>query len=411
MFGGVKKLSWRRKERGSILALAAVGSLSLVLASGMAIDISHFYTAGTELQNAADAAALAGASALNHTGDGIKTAADRPVAAMNKYDFNGAAVTIDRSKVRFAVNLSSFDGTGTGMSEAQAKASPDNIRFVKVDVPTTAIKTYFASTILGSAVSMNRKAVAGPSSTSVGVNTICNASPMVLFEGEVDAAGIKKDLKVVDHNQETCDCFCDNSLFQPGHTYELKMMDCSNKPNGGEFTIIDKPTKRAVDKNSWAQKLLFGLDECITSCDAIPTTATKVSDDQVVASINTRLDQYSGIPTTMAPADLNVKDNITYSTYKAGTGAQAPTQGAGRADRRIMVIPIARISDYNHDNKKVSNVRYGVFFLTKKAVVSGGVATMQLEFITDSVVVGDSSYNPTIACNSSTMVTVPVLYR
>src|SRR5262249_26548462 len=150
MFGSIKsKLAKRRNERGSVVAMAAVGMVSLVLASGMAIDLSHFYTAATELQNAADAAALAGASALNHTDDGIKEAVDRAVVAMNKYQFNGADVAFNRSNVRFAVNLSSFDGNGTGMSENDAKGSPQNIRFVKVSVPTTAIKTYFTSMVLG----------------------------------------------------------------------------------------------------------------------------------------------------------------------------------------------------------------------------------------------------------------------
>ena len=66
------------------------------------------------MQNAADAAALAGASALNHTSDGIKTAADRAVTAMNKYEFNGAAVTIDRSKVRLPSIFHHSMGTGPG---------------------------------------------------------------------------------------------------------------------------------------------------------------------------------------------------------------------------------------------------------------------------------------------------------
>ena len=49
-----------RAERGSILATSALGMLSLLLAVGLGVDISHLYLAKNELQNAADAAALGG---------------------------------------------------------------------------------------------------------------------------------------------------------------------------------------------------------------------------------------------------------------------------------------------------------------------------------------------------------------
>ncbi len=54
----------RKRERGSILATSAIGMLSVLLAVGLGVDISRFYLTKTELQNAADAAALAGVSAL-----------------------------------------------------------------------------------------------------------------------------------------------------------------------------------------------------------------------------------------------------------------------------------------------------------------------------------------------------------
>jgi uncharacterized membrane protein len=51
----------RKSQRGSILALSAVAMLSILLAAGLGVDISRFYLAKNELQNAADAAALAAA--------------------------------------------------------------------------------------------------------------------------------------------------------------------------------------------------------------------------------------------------------------------------------------------------------------------------------------------------------------
>ena len=61
----------KKKERGSVLAVSAFGMLTFLLAVGLCVDFSHFYVVHAELQNAADASALAGASALNSSPAGI----------------------------------------------------------------------------------------------------------------------------------------------------------------------------------------------------------------------------------------------------------------------------------------------------------------------------------------------------
>ena len=95
----------RKRERGSILATSSVAMLAVLLAVGLGVDISRFYLAKTELQNAADAAALAGVSGLTGYSAGIEEAVDRAVDVMNKYDFNHTDVSFPRGNVEFAVNL------------------------------------------------------------------------------------------------------------------------------------------------------------------------------------------------------------------------------------------------------------------------------------------------------------------
>jgi len=73
----------RRNERGSILATSSIAMLAVLLAVGLGVDISRLYLSKTELQNAADAAALAGVSGLNSAPPGITEAVNRAVAAMN----------------------------------------------------------------------------------------------------------------------------------------------------------------------------------------------------------------------------------------------------------------------------------------------------------------------------------------
>ena len=75
----------RKGERGSVLAISAVGMLAFIRATGLSIDVSHFYLVQTDLENATDAAALAGASALNSSAKGITEARTRAAQAMNSY--------------------------------------------------------------------------------------------------------------------------------------------------------------------------------------------------------------------------------------------------------------------------------------------------------------------------------------
>src|SRR5882724_5174794 len=132
----------KRGERGSILALSAIGMLSVLLAVGLGVDISRFYLAKAELQNAADAAALAGASALNSHPTGISDAVARATQAMNKYDFNNTGVSLPDTNVLFSVSLNSG-----WMDAASAQGSAANIKFVKVTTSPSAIAVSFAKMV------------------------------------------------------------------------------------------------------------------------------------------------------------------------------------------------------------------------------------------------------------------------
>src|SRR3982750_4813353 len=92
----------RQNERGNVLAYTVLSALFLFLAVGLGVDLSHFYLAKTEMQNAADAAALAGASALTLPNpDRITTAVDRAVELLNtnKYNFNNRTFAVTRSSL------------------------------------------------------------------------------------------------------------------------------------------------------------------------------------------------------------------------------------------------------------------------------------------------------------------------
>src|ERR1700689_3045962 len=58
----------RRGERGQTILLVAISIVSLLAMAALAIDVVTLYVASTEIQRAADAAALAGAKAIVDSG-------------------------------------------------------------------------------------------------------------------------------------------------------------------------------------------------------------------------------------------------------------------------------------------------------------------------------------------------------
>src|SRR5580700_9902258 len=58
----------RHHERGQTIILVAISLVSLLALAALAIDIATLYSARSEIQRAADAAALAGAKAIADSG-------------------------------------------------------------------------------------------------------------------------------------------------------------------------------------------------------------------------------------------------------------------------------------------------------------------------------------------------------
>ena len=182
--GSISRDLKRKNERGSVLAYTVLSALFLFLAVGLGVDLSHLYLVKTELQNAADAAALAGASALDLPDDTkIVESADRAVTVLNenKYNFNNKSFVDGepdiatlraelRQYLRYAVNLSQFDPGGDGgKTYDEAAAAPTDIRFIRVITPNSPVNMFFAVPIMGLQKIITAKAVAGysvPGNTS-----------------------------------------------------------------------------------------------------------------------------------------------------------------------------------------------------------------------------------------------------
>jgi Flp pilus assembly protein TadG len=474
------KLSPRReRERGSVLAYTVLSVLFLFFAVGLGVDLSHLYTVKAELQNAADAAALAGASALtldNNTK--IQTATNRAVTLLNrnKYNFDNkefvagaadvASLSSLRQYVRFAKNLSDFD-SGNGMSEAQAIAAPSGIRFVRVVTPSVPVSIFFSVPLLGSAVNLDARAVAGLSIPGNVNFCIAPLSAVSCDPGDSNCSLCDPD----DPLYPNCDwskywgkCPINTPQNQTSDPYAIQTLERTNA-DGTTSTYQCDPKREFCDRCTYnirsegqnnqgpaagnfqilrcagngANVVRQALAEYGTNCrcgavspDQDVETQTGVDAGAVRQGLNVRFDVYEGglrYGTNMPP-DTNIAqggstgqgsnevwEGISFAQY---SGNQVPPEPSvapvgpspshpGVAGRRVLIIPIIPLSSFTDEtgNQTVKVGRLGGFFM--RAQVSGGNGgDIQAEYIGDKIV-DVIGYDPNDDTTSN--VVTPVLYR
>ena len=370
------KQAGSKRERGSILATSAIGMLSLLLAVGLAVDISRFYLTKAELQNAADAAALAAVSALDTSPNGITKAVDRAVASMNKYDFNHTDVSFPRANVTFAVNL---DGAYVNEPAASAPGLAPKIRFVKVSTPSTAVGVSFAVSVLGSSKNLTASATAG---LSVPLNRFCNFLPV----------------SVIDYG----------TPISPGNTYTFRASS-GTSVSPGNYQILAVAGEGGKDVRIG---IAAGVDRCAAPGEEYAVdTKPGVTAGAVRQGLNTRFDEYvtSQVNPDEMPPDSNIKEGITHNTYLNPRPGDIQTpKNTGVDGRRIVIIPIVKEGQYDQGRNVVRFDRFGFFFLQTK-VGGGSGGDLVAEYI-DDIVIGQGGYDPNGAPVNGLMA-VPVLYK
>ena len=374
----LKKIRHRKSERGSVLATAALGMLSFILAVGLGVDVSHLYLAKNELQNAADAAALAGASGLNYQSSGIAVATKRATDEMNSYQFENTKVVFKPLNVRFARNLSDF-ANGTDMDQVSASGAAPEIKFVKVTTPQSPVGIAFVSMVLGNSVNLWAEAVAGVS------------VPLNQFAGYLPVSVV-------------CDATCTSLVPKQMYTFR-------GGPQGsvapGNYQVL------AID-GSGASDDRIGLASGVKNIvgpGGYVDTKPGVSAGAVRQGINTRFDDYaSQLDPVNFPPDTNIKEGINFEEYSDANGEKQPPSNDGVASRRVVLIPIVKASEFSGGRTRVQIDHFGAFFLSSK-VQGGNGGDLQAEYIGVGVVVGNGEYDPTGTTNPGPPITKPVLYR
>lgn len=159
------------RERGAVAIVVGLLIVILVGFVGLALDGGHLYLTKTELQNGADACALAasydlsGAPAIPAASFARAEAAGRMLGKQNHVDFQGSAITDANISVTFGTTLASG-----GLWTTAGAASPTS-KYVRCTITRTGIPAYFMS-VMGfgtQTVSSLATATLAPAQTNCGI--------------------------------------------------------------------------------------------------------------------------------------------------------------------------------------------------------------------------------------------------
>jgi hypothetical protein len=125
-------------QRGFVLVASAIAAVIVIGAVGMAIDLGRMFVVKNESQNFVDSAALAAASELDGSTNGLLRAAAVPSQINQKYDLG--QYTFQEVAVRFALDPG---GPWTELASASTRS-----RFVRVSA-TARPRLYFLPLLVG----------------------------------------------------------------------------------------------------------------------------------------------------------------------------------------------------------------------------------------------------------------------
>lgn len=383
----------RRGERGSIMVMTAILMVGLVLAVGLCIDVARIYMLRAELQNAADAAALAGARELNSGITGINDAATRATTIVNTQGFGDAGVTV--ANVEFSVNLNgaytskaAFDAMSFGVKQTYSK----DVRFIRVTTQPGSVNMLFAGSVLGAAHSEGRTATAG---MSVGINTVCDFYPIaVALQNPNPAPGTNMTLKFAQGNNTSVTLADKNYVM-----LEVPDINGNGTPETAQLTAGVTSICKSIGNN----------------INITPSSNQNNGPRAITDGTNTRFNVYANgygnslRPTTFPP-DTNINETISHTQYKSGSPVTTPSN-PGAEDRRILVVPVVAPGVLTESNGVI--IKFAAFFLRKKLTHQNPCnrnpcAEMEVEYVGDDITLGRGNYDPG---GGSSNFTIPVLYK
>jgi hypothetical protein len=270
-----------RDEDGIILPYVTVMLVVIVGVAVLAIDGARFMSLQTQLQNGADALALAGAAELDRMPD----AESRAVTAMNTLLANstifgtGAGRNVQISHAEFYSRLPA--GDNSPMSGGRRASEPVNARFLSVTVVPVSLNTILPAAIFGGSdtVSAGASAVAGFD------QAVCPSTPLFVCN-PYEQAGM---------NYSQASLALANAESQPAirrRLIRLRQYGNSDVPYAaGDYGFLDAPTI-ATGQTGTMDALASARPAACFVANGVTIRQGEL--DNVREAFNTRFDLYQG---------------------------------------------------------------------------------------------------------------------
>lgn len=307
----------RSRQRGAVAIMTGLTAVVLFAFGGLVLDLGHLYIAKSELQNASDAAALAGAKELNNKLSGVTAAVNRAIAtaAQHRYDFK-KPVNITIANIRLATcpnpgNVNTWSRPGVRSptctfipaASVTSDGMASGLSFIEVDTGTQSLNTYLMR-VAGAAYNTTQTAgysVAGRYQTNVTPIGVCAVDPANRTSQYSHSNGMTELVELGFRRGVTYNLFQLNPLASgPSDPYLINPVDtypnsCDPNHSSATFTapFICTGNSAVISSGSGKVYVNTGMTASLDS------------------SLNSRFDDYkppSVCDPGSAPPDTNIKE-------------------------------------------------------------------------------------------------------
>jgi Flp pilus assembly protein TadG len=279
-----------RNDDGVVVVVFGLMAASLIGVGALAIDLGRLMTYDTQLQNAADAAALAGAAELTGAPGARAKAADAAKSLLRNSQTYGAS---GPALVEFDTPSPGFDFrfySEISPAGDTAATGDDDARFIEVTTRQGTMNTLLARLFGGpDSATAQARAVAGYKAVA------CRVPPVMMCNPDPDES----------------DAF---QGFQRGQMFLLQQQGGTGLYGPGAFGLLDLPGQNQSTPSTIEQMLASAAPNfCFV--DGV-TVRTGVINQHVQDGVNTRFDMGS---TTAAPPAPNVIKGRQLTNYNGGS--------------------------------------------------------------------------------------------
>jgi Flp pilus assembly protein TadG len=320
----------RHRQRGVFVIAGALMLVPIIAFFGLALDVTFAYARRAEMQDVADAAALAAARALDGTPAGVQAARDAAAAtaALYKYSWGSAQVTWNDAALTFSDDPDAAAAGWLPMASVTA-ANVGRMSFARVDtrelrtedgVALGSVTLLFMQKFIGdTTIEAGGRAVAGPTATRALPLAICAMHPDAASSRAVDMDGVIVD-ELLEYGFRRGVGYNLLNLSSEGATplnYAINPLDFPSVPEQPLHNDTATLRKFVCDGSILAPRLRNGSQVYVSS--PFPP--------ELGNELNSRFDVYtsSSCNDKVAVPDTNIRQyNATYSKWWISPDVPAP---------------------------------------------------------------------------------------